>query len=96
VVENLSEEILECLHYADEHARRAKEASRFLEMGTVGCSSPTATDLRYSASALARPSLIARSRNKRARAVMREIVIVVVACFLIGIMASPLIVQLVA
>ena len=39
MVENLSEEIRECLRYADEHARQAEEASRpnlredFLEMG---------------------------------------------------------------
>jgi hypothetical protein len=38
-VENLSEEIRECLRYAEEHVRQAKEASRpdlredFLEMG---------------------------------------------------------------
>jgi hypothetical protein len=39
MVENLNEEIRECLRYAEEHARQAKEASRpnlredFLEMG---------------------------------------------------------------
>ena len=39
MVENLSEEIRECLRYANEHARQAEEASRpnlredFLEMG---------------------------------------------------------------
>jgi hypothetical protein len=48
--------------------------------------------LRNRASALASPSLIARSRNKRARVVMREVVIVAVAYFLIGIRASALIV----
>ena len=68
----------------------------FWKWGAGGCGWPTATDLRNSASALeASPSLIARSRNKRARVVMREIVVVAVACFLIGIMASALIVQLV-
>lgn len=39
MVKNLSEEILECLRYAEEHGRQAKEANRpklredFLEMG---------------------------------------------------------------
>jgi hypothetical protein len=64
----------------------------FWKWDAGGCGSPTATGLRNSASALASPSLIARSRKAGA---MREIVIVAVACFLIGIMASALIVQLV-
>jgi hypothetical protein len=70
-------------------------ARTFWKWSAVGCGSHTATNLRNSSSALASPSLIARSRNKPARVVMREIVIVAVACFLIGIMASALIVQLV-
>jgi hypothetical protein len=67
----------------------------FWKWGGVGCGWLAATDLRNSASALASPSLIARSRNKRAPVVMREIVTVAAACFLTGIMASALIVQLV-
>jgi hypothetical protein len=46
MVENLYDEIRECLRYAEEHARQAKEASRpnlredFLEMGPVAAVGP--------------------------------------------------------
>jgi hypothetical protein len=74
-VDNLNEEIRECLRYAKEHARQAKEVSRpnlredFLEMGRRW---PTATGLRNSVSAPARdhasrgsfhrPKVLARRR----------------------------------
>jgi hypothetical protein len=58
MVENLNDEIRECLRYAEEHARQAKEASRpklredFLEMGRRWLR----FGLRNSVSALASPS----------------------------------------
>jgi len=76
-------------------SRRGKQAKFTRGLSGNGAPVAAATDLRNGASALASASLIARSRNKRARVVMREIVIVALACFLIGIMASALIVQLV-
>ena len=71
----------------------------FWKCSVVGCGSPTAINLRKSRRAFAKPYLIAQSRTEPRAATadysMREIVIVALACFLIGIMATALIVQLV-
>ncbi len=83
----------------EEHARQAKEASKrnlredFLEMGRRLLRLAHGYRFAQQRTRFGK-TVLARSRNQP-RVVMREIVIVAVACFLIGIMASALIVQLV-
>jgi hypothetical protein len=67
----------------------------FWKWSGVGCDSRTVINLPKSSRALANPSSDRYKSRLAARIVMREIVIVALACFLIGIMAAAVIVQLV-
>jgi hypothetical protein len=70
MVENLNEGIRECLRYAEEHARQAKEASRpnlredFLEMGRRWLRLANGYRFAQQRKRFGKTPLIARSPNK--------------------------------